>query len=503
MKLNAVDSLKVKQILDGTQPQPDTGSNQNSTTTKKHYGATLEGNDSLTSIASKRHCPSKHLVVDEKWAILSAILRSGLNPKSKSVDTTISQNVGQMFGVSADTVKRIWTQYSSQIANGVLTPNLNPIRPSGRPSELTAKKEQAIVDSSAKRRYHTTYRSVSCDAHLDSHVSIPPTCVWRYMKRMGYDEHTENSKSKLRIANQIKRLEWTLDELSLNPETGDYFFRNLKKRAFFDEKIFSLKLKSKIRKRIGDPSYPAPVIQNKLHPPQVMISAGFGYPQQKEDGTYFNGNLGIYPFVERVVAKRSSVHRQAGTSETKPVNVTGQVYYDSMIGKGKIFDQIQAGVIGLDIDEIVIQLDNAPPHIAQSNISRLNILGASLAVPIRIRLQPAQSPEFNLMDLGIWYSLDKQADYFIGDHRNIDDIINNVESAYNNYSVDKLHRVYAVYYVIMREVLKAHGGNHFKLPHTGIRQRQLEGLLPTENRFVSKELRDEAAAALVVLRLQL
>ena len=129
-----------------------------------------------------------------------------------------------------------------------------------------------------------------------------------------------------------------------------------------------------------------------------MISAGFAYPQPKTNGEYFNGCVGVYPFVERVQAKRDSRNRVAGTFETKPVSVTAQVYFNSMTQQGGVMDQIQQQTAGLDLDVIVFNLDSATPHTGDNNIARLNAIGAALPIPIQFRLQPPQSPGFNLLD---------------------------------------------------------------------------------------------------------
>lgn len=47
-----------------------------------------------------------------------------------------------------------------------------------------------------------------------------------------------------------------------------------------------------------------------------------------------NGKLGIWTFVEVVLAKRISKNRPAGTSELKPVNVTRETYKKFLIDKG-------------------------------------------------------------------------------------------------------------------------------------------------------------------------
>ena len=407
------------------------------------------------------------------------------------------------YEVAAITVANVWNDYWDHKERGEAA-DFEPKPRSGRPSKLTPVKRQAIVNSSQKRKYRTTARIVARDAEVDSHVIIPITSVWRYRKKMGYKKHNEYTKTKLSLTNKIKRLAWAIDEVEriVDQQSGlvTYRLKDLSKRAFFDEKVFKLQTKAIIYKRDCDPDLPSPALRDKLHPAQVMISAGFAFPQVKTNGEFFSGCLGIHSFVERVPAKRSSAYRAAGTLETKPVSVTAPVYLDSMTRPGGLMDQIQQESAGLDLDCIIINLDSATPHTGNNNIAVLNQRGSVMDIPIVFRLQPPQSPDLNLLDLCIWYSLAKQSEYVVGDHRNVDDIIANVTSAYNDYSVDKLLRMYALYYVVIRKVLITHGNNDFKIPHTGIRKRQLNVMLPTEDRTVDSNVYEDAVAALVQMR---
>jgi hypothetical protein len=47
----------------------------------------------------------------------------------------------------------------------------------------------------------------------------------------------------------------------------------------------------------------------------------------------FDGKIGIWPFIERVAAKRSSNRRAKGTIETKPVNAKKDNYLQMIIEK--------------------------------------------------------------------------------------------------------------------------------------------------------------------------
>ena len=69
-----------------------------------------------------------------------------------------------------------------------------------------------------------------------------------------------------------------------------------------------------------------PQTQNKGSIPKVMFIAAVARPQKRPDGTWFDGLVGIWPFVETVLAQRSSKNRPRGAPELKPINVTGEVF---------------------------------------------------------------------------------------------------------------------------------------------------------------------------------
>jgi transposase len=200
--------------------------------------------------------PLKRCCVDKKWAIIAEIQSllgsnngPNLNCDKHYLENAVFKKVAVLFGLAAITIKRYWIDYSNQLLDGKLVPNLEPKQHSGRPTELDTEKCQAIKLSSQKRKYHTTARNISRDAEVDSHVIIPPTSAWRYRQIMGYTKRNEYAKTGISLSHRIQRLEWALDEVEVvNDAVGTviYRFKDLRKRAFFDEKWFDLKTKGKI-----------------------------------------------------------------------------------------------------------------------------------------------------------------------------------------------------------------------------------------------------------------
>ena len=73
---------------------------------------------------------------------------------------------------------------------------------------------------------------------------------------------------------------------------------------------------------------------------------------------WFDGKLGVWPFVEYLPAKRSSKNRSAGMLVPNPVNVDKSTYKKVLIEN--VFAIIRSKWPGSE--KVVIQHDNARPH---------------------------------------------------------------------------------------------------------------------------------------------
>ncbi|RHY48231.1 hypothetical protein DYB30_011531 [Aphanomyces astaci] len=101
-------------------------------------------------------------------------------------------------------------------------------------------------------------------------------------------------------------------------------------------------------------------------------------------GKWWDGKLGTWPFVdsESVQAERSSFNREAGTYETKSINVTKDVYRSFLVGK-----VLPAIVAKWPCDEKIVKLqhDNARAHYPYVRLDRTFMtLQACLVETIRL-----------------------------------------------------------------------------------------------------------------------
>ena len=225
--------------------------------------------------------------------------------------------------------------------------------------------------------------------------------------------------------------------------------------------------------------YPDDAVHHKNHIPKVMFLLATAEPHIKPGPvqSFSSGKIGIWPFVQYVEAKRSSIKRPRGTVEIKNVSVTAQVFKDKMLEKDVgVFDVITTKlgeyVLGENAIGVVIGLDNATPHKQALAVREIMASGISNGRNIKLRYQPAHSPECNINDLAFINGLQKKIAKFKHECHTIDAFVKKSIQCFEDYDDDTLGRIVGLEYVIYREILEHNGGNQFAIPHTGIRRRQ-------------------------------
>uniref|UniRef100_H3GMD1 Tc1-like transposase DDE domain-containing protein n=1 Tax=Phytophthora ramorum TaxID=164328 RepID=H3GMD1_PHYRM len=113
---------------------------------------------------------------------------------------------------------------------------------------------------------------------------------------------------------------------------------------------------------------------------------------------------------------------------------------------------------------------------------------------IRMYCQPPNSPDLNVLDLGLFAAL--QALQYQVVIRGVDELIDAVEAAYEELSETTQDNIFLTLQNCMICTLRDSGGNQYKLPHMGREKLRKKGLLP---RSLSCPP-DAVSAALDVLR---
>ncbi|ETV76984.1 hypothetical protein H257_09391 [Aphanomyces astaci] len=168
----------------------------------------------------------------------------------------------------------------------------------------------------------------------------------------------------------------------------------------------------------------------------------------------WNGKIGMWPFVSEVPVQRTNKNGHRGTIATSPIIVTKPVY--------RVF---------------LVNNDNARPHI---QVDDLAVPTAATTGGWRIQLvaQPAMSPDFNVLNLGLFNSIQALQ------HRQvvtcIDDLVAAVHAAFDELDFCTLDKTFVTLQKVMEESLKVGGDITYKLPRLHKDRLAKQGLLTSQ-----------------------
>jgi len=109
---------------------------------------------------------------------------------------------------------------------------------------------------------------------------------------------------------------------------------------------------------------------------------------------------------------------------------------------------------------IFIQHDNAPPHKNVSTaLPELIAKSLELRINVAIREQPPNSPDLNVLDLGIFCAL--QCRQFRNCLTTLQELINQTRQTYEEFPVKPLNGVWHTLQTVMKEITHCSGGNKY------------------------------------------
>ncbi|EAZ41197.1 hypothetical protein OsJ_25699 [Oryza sativa Japonica Group] len=263
------------------------------------------------------------------------------------------------------------------------------------------------------------------------------------------------------------------DVATLNAEPRFIDMQNI---VHIDEKWFNATMKNKTFYLVFNEDEPVRCVQNKNAIDKVMFLSALAKPRYDEEGNcYFDVKIGIWPFVRKEPAQRSSRNRPKGTLVTKSITVSRETSRAFLITK--VIPTIASCWPREDVGKTIwIQQDNARTHILP-NDEAFALAVAQVGLDIRIMNQRPNSPNMNVLDLGFFASL--QSKTYLKNCSNMDELISNVDEEYNEYNSNLVSRVFLTLQACFIEVMKADGGNGYKIPHMNKDRLERLDMLPT------------------------
>ncbi|KAI2492874.1 hypothetical protein MHU86_21687 [Fragilaria crotonensis] len=225
------------------------------------------------------------------------------------------------------------------------------------------------------------------------------------------------------------------------------------------------------------PSEEAPlrVSQKKDHVEKVISLAAVARPRYDKNGEcIFNGNIGMWPFVERVAVRRTSANRERGTIVTTPISCTRRVYR-KMLVEDVIPATIKAKWPDRNRDIVVLQQDGASAHIPADDVA-FGLVARARTWNIKILTQAPKLPDTTICDLCFFRALQSEQ-WRSSVEDTIDGLIGQVLSAFERFDERKNDFRFLTLQCSLDDILSCNGSNDYSIQHMGKERMLCKGIL--------------------------
>jgi hypothetical protein len=385
---------------------------------------------------------AKQLTSSERKALFNFL--EGQHKGKKKFPNGVVPNAAKKFGVTVRTVQRIWeARNKKQIS---LSPQTH-----------TRGRKRKDIDVALVQAIPLDQRSTQ--RALAYQLGVSKSLIQRNIARGSFVVAASSVKPLIRKKNVFRRIRWALS--NIHNVDGTFKFNNFYSHIHIDEKWFYIiKIKKKYILIPGE-NIPHRYVQSKNFITKVMFLAAVARPRRNaETGNWdFDGKIGIYPFVKQEAAKRNSVNRPRGALVTKSIPVNKETYLEYL--RDELLPDIILKFPDLEVP-IIVQQDNAGPHVEENQEDFVNDAAVN-GITISLRCQPPNSPDFNVLDLGFFNSIQSLQQQKSAN--SVEELIHNVKQAFEEVSADALEKVWITLMGCMEESLWVNGGNDYVIPH--------------------------------------
>ncbi|XP_074373577.1 uncharacterized protein LOC141713913 [Apium graveolens] len=312
-----------------------------------------------------------------------------------------------------------------------------------------------------------------------SAMKVSPSLIYRNFKSGKLKRHICPLKPLLTDENKKARVQFCLSILEEDRLPHDPTFKNMYNMVHFDEKWFNMTRKNEKFYFLSDEEEPYQTCKSNNFVTKVIFFAGIARPRFDDEGNEtFSEKIGIFPFVTRVSAKRSSVNRAAGIIETKAM---------TSVKRDTVRPVIINNVVPVILDKcprddvmatIVIRQDNAKTHIDPNDREFRETIQQS-GFNIQIRCQPPNSPDLlNVLDLGFCRAIDSLK--YQEAPRTTEEVLIVLEKAYETFSSKSSNNIFLTLQSCMKAIMEVRGGNNYKIPHMKKSVLERSGELPIQ-----------------------
>ncbi|KAI5385521.1 hypothetical protein KIW84_072209 [Lathyrus oleraceus] len=416
--------------------------------------------------------PKKRCFLDNsQWdTIFQVLINSSVDGKIKR---GVVKQLAFFYQVSIDVIYRIWKRAKE---SGVVS------------HKKTKNYGQKRVELDIEKMRNLPLVKRSTIRSLAFALETSPRKIGECLKKGILRRHSSALKPHMTEDNMKSRLKFCLSMLEESNISYDPKFQSMYNIVHIDEKWFYMTQKNKNYYLLSNEDEPYRSCKNKNFIMKVMFLVAVARPRFDNEGNEtWSGKIGVFPLVDKVPAKRSSVNRPSGTLETKPItSITKEVSRMFLINK--VLPAIKEKWPREYASEpIYIQQDNAPCHVSINNEEFL-LAASEGGFDIRLICQPPNSPDLNILDLGFFSAI--QALQQKNATKTVDELIQVVQNSYDAFSSVDSNKIFLTLQSCMIEIMKVRGSNNYKIPHIKkdvmLRQAILPAQLNCEKKLVEE-----------------
>lgn len=332
---------------------------------------------------------------------------------------------------------------------------------SGRPPTVTNREEiiQFMREWAKERDYEFTLEQLGYA--VKNQFGVGSKCsVRRIMVIEDWVKSKKYIKPYLSEQHEADRLAWAEDR----DETD--FFQEEVVVVHVDEKYFYAIVGGRVCHYPKDCEPPSHACLSKTQISKVMFFGAVAPPNPARE---FDGRVGLWKVTEEKSAINNSKYHERGDVYEVPTMMTGAIFVQMC--KEKLIPAIAEKLKWAK--KVEIQMDSAGGHKVKTSVQELNEYCQSVRAYQKISFvtQPTRSPDLNVLDLGIWNSIQSGVPSVKHEPESkikiADRIVTEVERAWGNYDgYTKLKKIFNTLNMIYKEVIKANGRNNFKMPHS-------------------------------------
>ena len=177
----------------------------------------------------------------------------------------------------------------------------------------------------------------------------------------------------------------------------------------------------------------------------------------------FNGRIGIWRFAEESVARRSSKYRPKGATIIQNFEVTAPKFLEMV--RDRLLPAIRRKMPWAK--KVTVQMDGPKVHVGGGNLKKFKRLGKDASVQVDFVVQPSQSPDTNVLDLGVFNHLQTVVDRSKRQlsEWDVEKCSFQVLRAFKNIPENILTSMFEKKSEILREIRSCGGDNTFVVPH--------------------------------------